>query len=106
MQNLLSDGDTLVTGGQFSGPNPLPDMIAQLKTKCDYDNRVAAVAAFNQDNAWRKRGICLIPMRWEFKLDDIRMAVQVSVTGSDGTVAVTCGGIEMGQGLNTKVAQV
>lgn len=47
MKNFLSDGDSLVTGGQFQGPNPLPTMIEQLKTSSDYDARVTAVETFN-----------------------------------------------------------
>jgi xanthine dehydrogenase molybdopterin-binding subunit B len=48
INNLLTTGDSLVTGGTFQGTNPLPDMIAQLKISCDYDNRVAQVETFNQ----------------------------------------------------------
>ncbi len=55
---------------------------------------------------WRKRGLALVPLRWPQWFAEEQFSCQVAVFKDDGTVAVTHGGIEMGQGLNTKVAQV
>ena len=59
-----------------------------------------------QENLWQKRGISLIPVRYGHNYWGTRYHVSISVYQGDGSVAVTHGGIEMGQGINTKVAQV
>lgn len=59
-----------------------------------------------QDNTWRKRGITLTPMRWPIRFGPYRMTVQASIFAEDHTIALVHGGIEMGQGINTKVAQM
>lgn len=85
--------------------NPIPDMINQIKKDANFDERSQQVQEFNRVNRWRKRAIKLIPMTVDIQYTGNFNAI-VSVYHADGTVVVTHGGIEMGQGINTKVAQV
>nr|BAR64771.1 aldehyde oxidase [Ostrinia furnacalis] len=83
----------------------IKDMIDTLKNDSNYNERKAQIATFNAENAWKKRGIKLCIM--SFPIDySWNFPVTVSVYHGDATVAITHGGIEMGQGINTKVAQV
>lgn len=45
-------------------------------------------------------------MRWPQRFFGYRFTVQAAIFKDDGSVTISHGGIEMGQGLNTKVAQV
>ena len=45
-------------------------------------------------------------MRWPMSYFLDKYPCQVAIYQVDGSVAITHGGIEMGQGLNTRVAQV
>jgi len=81
------------------------NMIEDLKIKADFEERKRNVEEFNKENRWRKRGIAIVPMNFAFHIWG-NFAAMVSIYAQDGTVAVTHGGIEMGQGVNTKVAQV
>ncbi|XP_049767938.1 uncharacterized protein LOC126101302 [Schistocerca cancellata] len=83
----------------------IADMVPYWKNKSDYPNRVLAIQDFNKKNRWRKRGISIVPMKYRFDYLGNFHAI-VSVYASDGTVSVSHGGIECGQGINTKVAQV
>ncbi len=56
-----------------------------------------------QTNRWRKRGINMVPMRFNMEWAGLMYSTQVSVYQADGTVAISHGGIEVGQGINTKV---
>ncbi|XP_063538704.1 uncharacterized protein LOC134747956 [Cydia strobilella] len=85
--------------------NPVPDLIDQLKKDSDFENRSKEVEEFNKDNRWRKRALNLLPMAYDlFYIGNFNSIV--SVLHGDGSVVITHGGIEMGQGINTKVAQV
>ncbi len=56
-------------------------------------------------NRWKKRGLSVVPMRYDHSFNGygLKFHCLLSVFAGDGTVSVTVGGIEMGQGLNTKV---
>ena len=63
---------------------------------------------FFQANKWKKRGMTIVPMRYDHTLNNFALKMQclVSVYAGDGTISVSSAGIEMGQGLNTKVKQI
>lgn len=80
----------------------LESMIKDLSKSADYEVRKRAVETFNNENRWKKKGIALVPMKYPFMFMSQHNAM-VSVCARDGTVVVTHGGIECGQGINTKV---
>eukprot|EP00854_Cymbomonas_tetramitiformis_P009571 gene9571-11337_t len=83
----------------------IPQMWAKLKKDCDLETRQGAVDAFNAANRWRKKGIAMMPVKYGIALNLFKSGSLV-VIHDDGSIAVAHGGVEMGQGINTKVAQV
>ncbi|XP_044006015.1 xanthine dehydrogenase/oxidase-like [Aphidius gifuensis] len=83
----------------------LSTMIADLKVSSNYETRLHDIKLFNNNNRWKKRGISLIPMKYPLGLWG-QFNAFVSIYARDGTVSITHGGIECGQGIHTKVAQV
>ncbi|XP_069995409.1 xanthine dehydrogenase/oxidase isoform X1 [Penaeus vannamei] len=86
--------------------NLISDMLTQLMASADVDARKKTVADFNKANLWKKRGLSVMPMLWPYAVPmKAPFNAMVSVNARDGTVLVSHGGTEMGQGINTKVAQ-
>ena len=56
-----------------------------------------------QGHRWHKRGLGIVPMKFCINWITMNYTVMVSVFNGDGTVAVSHAGIEVGQGINTKV---
>ncbi|XP_059083877.1 uncharacterized protein LOC131881124 isoform X2 [Tigriopus californicus] len=108
MNNLLKPGDHILSDetATFQGPNRIPDMVSKLKQECDFETRRSQILAFNQANTWKKRALRITPMRWAQLYFGYKYKFQAAIFKDDGTVAISHGGIEMGQGLNTKVVQV
>ncbi|CAL8110876.1 unnamed protein product [Orchesella dallaii] len=106
--NFIQKGDPFigVPGAKLLQDNLLPRMISELQNSADLNARMNYVKMFNKSNRWRKRGISVVPQRYPNYYYNTRYPTFISVYPSDGTVNLTHGGIEMGQGLNTKVAQV
>ncbi|KAL3275092.1 hypothetical protein HHI36_019863 [Cryptolaemus montrouzieri] len=83
----------------------LIDYLGDLKEWADIDERKRNIVNFNKENRWKKRGISMVPMAWNYSPAGPITAV-VSIYHIDGSVSISHGGIEIGQGINTKAAQV
>ncbi|XP_034664119.1 xanthine dehydrogenase-like [Drosophila subobscura] len=71
----------------------------------EYYARRKEIGAHNANNRWTKRGLGLSVMNFPVIYIG-QFPATVAIYHVDGTVVVTHGGIEMGQGMNTKIAQV
>ncbi|XP_058405526.1 aldehyde oxidase-like isoform X1 [Diceros bicornis minor] len=73
-----------------------------------YPLRKAAVEKFNSENYWKKKGLAIIPLKYPIGLGAVAFAQAAALVHIylDGSALVTHGGIEMGQGVHTKMIQV
>ncbi len=107
-RNLYKQGDSTPYGEPLHSCY-MREVWAFAEKHSDFKRRRAAVDDFNRRNRWRKRGISLLPLKYGsgFNLAMLEQGgALVEVYDQDATVLVHHGGVEMGQGLNTKVAQV
>ena len=88
--------------------NNLSEIIESLEESSDYQARRKAVQEFNANNAVLKKGIALTPVKFgiSFTVQHLNQQGALVHVYTDGTIHLSHGGSEMGQGLNTKVAQI
>uniref|UniRef100_A0A673NE47 Xanthine dehydrogenase/oxidase n=1 Tax=Sinocyclocheilus rhinocerous TaxID=307959 RepID=A0A673NE47_9TELE len=74
----------------------------------DFNKRKDAVEQYNRQHRWTKRGLSIIPTKFgiSFTAVFLNQAGALVLVYSDGSVLLTHGGTEMGQGLHTKMVQV
>ncbi|KAI4308343.1 hypothetical protein L6164_031426 [Bauhinia variegata] len=81
----------------------LPSIWNQLAVSATLDQRTEMVKEFNKTNIWKKRGISRVPVIFPVTMRPTPGKVSILW---DGSIVVEVGGIEIGQGLWTKVKQM
>jgi xanthine dehydrogenase large subunit len=101
--------DTMTTQyGQMIEDFIADKVMDQVEAESGYRARRLAVDKFNQEHKHRQRGLALVPLKFgiSFTATMLNQGGALVHVYVDGSVCVNHGGTEMGQGLNTKMAQV
>ena len=88
--------------------NVIHEMTAELEESCEYAKRREEIRAFNAKSPILKKGLAMTPVKFgiSFTATFLNQAGALIHIYTDGSIHLNHGGTEMGQGLNTKVAQV
>lgn len=88
--------------------NMLEEMTAELEASSNYAKRREEIRAFNAASPILKKGLALTPVKFgiSFTASFLNQGGALVHVYTDGSIHLNHGGTEMGQGLNTKVAQV
>ncbi len=100
--------DVTPYGQAIPPPNTLPNVLDRLEASSDYRTRRESMATFNASSRTWLKGVALTPVKFgiSFTRRTLNQANAVVNIFLDGTVQVSTGGTEMGQGLNTKIRQL
>lgn len=109
LKNLYREGkNTTHYGMTVEQYKELKEVITQLETRCDYRQRREEVEEWNKTNPILKKGLALTPVKFgiAFTATHLNQAGALIHIYTDGSVQVSHGGTEMGQGLHTKIQQI
>ena len=107
--NFYGKGKRNVTPyGMVVEDNVIHELVAELEASSTYRERQRDARKFNSTSPVLKKGLALTPVKFgiSFNVVHYNQAGALVHVYTDGSVLVSHGGTEMGQGLNTKVAQV
>ena len=105
-KNLIDNGDEFPYGQKAES-----DAITswtQGDAKFDFSGLQMEAADFNASSKYFKKGVAMMPVCFgiSFTKTPMNQARSLVHVYTDGSVAVSTGAVEMGQGVNTKIAQV
>jgi len=94
--------------GEVVQNNKLPEIFKQLHQTADYQARLLKVKEFNVKSKTHLRGLSMTPIKFgiSFNTKFLNQANALVNIYLDGTVQVSTGATEMGQGVNTKIQQL
>lgn len=104
--NLINDGDEFPYG-QIAESDAITSW-TQGDEKYDFAELQKEADEFNASSRYFKKGVALMPVCFgiSFTKTPMNQARSLVHVYTDGSVAVSTGAVEMGQGVNTKIAQV
>lgn len=101
--NFYKDGDT-THFNQTLDEFYFDRVWSETLSTSEYTQRRLAVDNFNKFNKYKKRGIAMLPTKYGlgFTAKFLNQAGALIHVYTDGSVLITHGGVEIGQGLHTK----
>jgi xanthine dehydrogenase large subunit len=109
MRNLYGIGERNITPyGQLFDRNHLPEIYATLAAKAQYRKRREDVTRFNVESRTHIRGLAMTGVKFgiSFTTSFLNQGNAMVNLYTDGTVQVSTGATEMGQGVNVKIRQL
>lgn len=105
-KNLIRTGQEFPYGQRAE--SEAPEAWTQADAQFDLSGLRREVEVFNEKNTLRKKGLALMPICFgiSFTKTAMNQARALVHIYTDGSVAVSTGAVEMGQGVNTKMLQV
>ena len=105
-KNLLQTGDEFPYGQKAE--SEAENTWMQAEEQFDFEKIQREAADFNAQNKLQKRGVALMPICFGISFTKTAMNQSRALVHvyTDGSVAVSTGAVEMGQGVNTKMLQV
>ncbi|MBL0013206.1 MAG: molybdopterin-dependent oxidoreductase [Flavobacterium sp.] len=105
--NLVVDGNELSYGQILQQTNAHASWDSSMKTY-DYASQKQRVVDFNNNNSRYKKGLAVQPICFGISFTNTMMnhARALVHIYHDGSVVVSTGAVEMGQGVNTKLLQI
>lgn len=105
--NLYKKGEHTHYGQEIK-ETPHKEIFAKMREKTQYDKLLEETAEFNRTHEFIKRGVGVVPVKFgiSFTASFLNQASALLWIYVDGTISLSHGGVEMGQEINTKVAQV
>ena len=88
--------------------NIINEIFDNLAKKSNYKKRVLEIKKFNSKNNYQKKGIAITPVKFGISFTTIHLNQAGALVHiyTDGSIYLNHGGIEMGQGTHTKIAQL
>lgn len=107
-KNFYRDGDTTPYGMAVRHADRVTTMWEQCLENSNFSERRREVDAFNAAHQHQKRGLAITPVKFgiSFNFVALNQAGALVHVYKDGSVLISHGGTEMGQGLHTKMLQV
>ncbi|MBX9688059.1 MAG: xanthine dehydrogenase molybdopterin binding subunit [Candidatus Obscuribacterales bacterium] len=107
--NLYGEKDRNVTPyGEIVFDNSLPLIFEELEKNSQYKKRKQAVDEFNSKSSWQLKGIAVSAVKFgiSFNTKFLNQANALVNIYLDGSIQVSTGATEMGQGVNTNIKQL
>jgi xanthine dehydrogenase large subunit len=105
--NAYRAGQTAPYGQAVTEPTT-PELLERLSAGANDERLAAEVAGFNRAHRFEKQGIGVVPVKFgiSFTTSFRNQGSALVWVYADGSISASHGGVEMGQEVNTKIAQI